>query len=191
MDDSKSVPGTGGIYPALVICFVHIKVSRMEAIVFTSTLKNGKMQILQQFSRSFRDSTLQTRVSYGHNLKSVFVELEKAFHRRRDKCDKVEEFRTSRRCSHCYMELRIPSRLPDLAPDKGTRKRRRRKRRFVVCQNCPTVWNRDLNATRNIILVVASCVDYRSNTKSSRQIVGGTGACSAVAVIDHTLPVGL
>jgi hypothetical protein len=49
----------------------------------------------------------------------------------------VDEFRSSKLCSLCYQELQIPK-----SPH-----------RFVSCQSCKKVFNRDINAANNMIIL--------------------------------------
>ncbi|KAL1502154.1 hypothetical protein ABEB36_007341 [Hypothenemus hampei] len=116
----------------------------------------GRMERNKKVLVCFEDDILEPGISYGRNLKPAVVELKKAFHKRGDKCDvrDVNEFRTSRRCSRCYKELRMPPRLADLLSNEERRRRCHGHHSVVsVYQNCPTMYNRNTNAARNIVLV--------------------------------------
>ncbi|KAL1513341.1 hypothetical protein ABEB36_002762 [Hypothenemus hampei] len=136
----------------------------------------------------FGNGTLESEVSYRRILNPATVQPQKAFYRRRNKCEviKVDEFRIFRRCS---MDLQMPPSLPNMAPGEDWR-RRCHGHRFLVCQNCRTMWNRDRNAGRNIVLIAMSCMNYRSSMKWLHQIVGITGHRSTVVVIDR-IPKGV
>lgn len=47
----------------------------------------------------------------------------------------IDEFRSSKLCSLCYQEVQIPK-----SPH-----------RFVSCQSCKKVFNRDINAANNML----------------------------------------
>ncbi|KAL1505668.1 hypothetical protein ABEB36_005175 [Hypothenemus hampei] len=81
----------------------------------------------------FGDGSLKSGQSCRRNLLPVIVDLQKIFHRCCDKFRVMEDGKQKRRHSH----------------------------RFLVCRNCRTVWNRDVNAARNMILVATGEVNYR------------------------------
>lgn len=95
---------------------------------------------------------------YGGNCKPAIKELERAFHRRKDKGDviEVDEYMTTQSCSRCQEKMRLPPK------HKGVKEgRRRHDHRFQFCPKCGITWNRDVNAARNMICVYKKLIDYR------------------------------
>ena len=121
----------------------------------------------------FGDGSLKDNTSYGGNLKPAVCSLRRAFHRRRDRCHiaDTDEYMTTQCCSRCTERMALPPKHEKPKVDDDGPRRRRHDHRFQFCPKCGITWNCDVNAARNIVLVVRGLVDYRQIYNNNNKYV--------------------
>ncbi|KAL1506609.1 hypothetical protein ABEB36_005938 [Hypothenemus hampei] len=124
---------------------------------------------------------LHASMVFGHKIPAA-EKLRKNFKRRKDKCEiiEVDEYRTSKiRLPKDYNEdienIKVIKNEPARSLEDNNENRNTPKRcglhRYAICKTCHIIYNRDVNAGRNIIIVETQDVKHRKSTLQ-RQRVG-------------------
>lgn len=111
------------------------------------------------------DGSVSSTSYTGRNKRPASCALLNAFKRnRRCRLFMVDEYNTTQTCSGCLRPLALPPKHK--SPNTSTSGKRRHEHRFQVCPNCNVVWNRDVNAARNIIVAGLGLVNFHERKLS-------------------------